>query len=45
MKQIWLTINEFYEFKEIAKFFEATYCKGMVLIQADEEVLESLGYL
>ena len=45
MKQITLSIKEFYIFKEIAQFFYTVfYSNGSVVINANEYQLEQLGY-
>jgi hypothetical protein len=45
MKQITLTIKEFYLFKDIAQFmYECTISKDTIIIQANSHMLEQLGY-
>jgi len=45
MKQITLTIKEFYLFKELATFFyEYSISKQSVIIECEEHYLELLGY-
>lgn len=45
MKQITLSIKEFYLFKEIANFFyDITINKGQVIVKAEQSMLETLGY-
>ena len=45
MKQITLTIKEWYLFKQLANFFfEFSISKQSVIIQADAYQLELLGY-
>ena len=45
MKQITLTIKEWYLFKDLAKFFyEFSISKQSIVIQADAHQLELLGY-
>lgn len=45
MKTVSLSIKEFYLFKSICNFFfDVTIKKDNVLIQADANLLESLGY-
>ena len=45
MKQITLTIKEWYLFKETAAFFyEFSYKNGNIIVKADAHQLELLGY-
>lgn len=45
MKQITLTIKEFYLFKQLADFiYEVTISKDSVIIMAEAQLLEGLGY-
>lgn len=45
MKQVTLTLTEFYLFKQIAKFFyEFTILNNYIIIKADAYQLEELGY-
>jgi len=45
MKKILMSVHEFYSFKSIAKFFfEASYSKNVVIVQADAKLLEAIGY-
>jgi hypothetical protein len=45
MKQITLTIREFYLFKEIAQFmYQWSRSENIIVIQADAHMLEELGY-
>lgn len=45
MKQITLTIKEWYLFKDIAQFmYEWTRSKDTIIIQANSHMLEQLGY-
>jgi hypothetical protein len=48
MKRITLTPSEFYTFKELANqiklFFTHFVSKGYVIVDADEQALNGLGY-
>ena len=45
MKIIKLTAQEFYNFKQLAKFvYEYTPANGTVFVEADENELKQLGY-
>lgn len=48
MKKVELSIKEFYNFKELARMFRIEYLfetlEGCVIVEADCEMLESLGY-
>ena len=45
MKQITLSFQEFYLFKEIAHFiYEFTVNKDCVIIKCESQLLEGLGY-
>lgn len=45
MKIIKLTVKEYYNFKELAKFiYEVTPANGVVFVEANEEELKKLGY-
>lgn len=45
MKQVTLTIKEFYLFKELANFFfDLVINKGSVVVIANESDFETIGY-
>lgn len=45
MKQITLTIKEFYQFTMLATFFFSyTYAGGNIIVDANQKMLEELGY-
>lgn len=48
MKRITLTANEFYTFKELAQKFHFVFtcvvASGFVIVEADAQILEYLGF-